>query len=194
LELLERLRAGDELAFVDLVGQHHESMVRLARSFVPSLAVAEEVVQETWLAILGGVAGFEGRSSFKTWLYGVLTNRARSVGVREQRQVPIGGTEHAVDTSRFDRNGCWASPPEQWIDDLDDRIRAEELSTAIRDAVDQLPALQKNVVTLRDLEGLNSAEVCAVLDITEGNQRVLLHRGRSRLRQALETRFGRFSG
>lgn len=165
-------------------------MVRVARSFVPNLAVAEEVVQETWVAVLRGVAGFEGRSSMKTWLYRILINRARSVGTREQRHVPIGDPERSVDPSRFDSNGSWASPPDHWVDDLDDRLLAGKLSGSIRTALDELPALQRGVVTLRDIEGLSTAEVCELLEITEGNQRVLLHRGRSRLRLALSAEFG----
>jgi RNA polymerase sigma-70 factor (ECF subfamily) len=186
LQLLECLRAGDEQAFVALVGTYHDSMLRLARSFVPSRAVAEEVVQDTWLGVLRGIGGFEGRSSFKTWIFRILVNRARSTGVREHRSIPIGGSEAAVDASRFDGTGQWASPPDQWFEDVEDRVRAGELRGRIREALEELPSHQREVVTLRDVEGLSSEEVCEVLEITEGNQRVLLHRGRSRLRQALE--------
>ncbi len=191
---LERLCAGDEQAFVDLVGRHHDAMLRLARTFVPSLAVAEEVVQETWLIAVRGLAGFEGRSSVKTWLYRVLINRARSARVREHRHHPIGDPDRAVDRSRFDRDGRWALPHEHWVDDLEDRLRAGELSEPIRTALDELPVLQRNVVTLRDLEGMKSVEVCELLNITQGNQRVLLHRGRSRMRLALELSSQRSEG
>jgi RNA polymerase sigma-70 factor (ECF subfamily) len=188
---MERLRAGDEQTFVDLVGRHHDAMVRVARSFVPNHAVAEEVVQDTWLAVLRGMDGFEGRSSFQTWLYRILINRAQSAGVREHRHVPIGDQESSVDPARFDEDGQWSLPPEHWGDDLDERLRAGELSASIWSALDELPVGQRSVVALRDLEGMRSTEVCELLDITAANQRVLLHRGRSRMRQALETEFGK---
>jgi RNA polymerase sigma-70 factor, ECF subfamily len=190
-ELLQRLRAGEEQAFVILVRRYHDSMLRLASSFVPSRAVAEEVVQDTWMGVLRGIGGFEGRSSFRTWLFRILVNRARTAGERERRSVAIGDAGPAVDQSRFDEAGAWAAPPEQWIDDIDDRLRAGKLADRIRSAIEELPARQREVVTLRDVEGLSSDEVCHVLEITDGNQRVLLHRGRSRVRQVLETDFGR---
>jgi RNA polymerase sigma-70 factor, ECF subfamily len=190
-ELLARLRAGDEQAFVILVRRHHAAMLRLARGYVPSMAVAEEVVQDTWLGVLRGIAGFEGRSSVRTWLLRILVNRARTAGTRERRSVAIGHAEPAVDGSRFDETGHWAQPPEHWVEDADSRLDAAKLADRLRSAVGDLPGRQRDVVTLRDIEGLTSEEVCSVLDISEGNQRVLLHRGRSRLRQALETEFGR---
>ena len=188
---LERLRAGDERTFIDLVGSHHDAMMRVARSFVPSYAVAQEVVQDTWLAVLRGMDGFEGRSSFQTWLYRILINRAQSTGVREHHHVPVGAQESSVDPSRFDDGGLWSLPPERWGDDLDERLQAGELSASIWSALDQLPVQQRSVVALRDLEGLHSTEVCDLLDITAANQRVLLHRGRSRMRNALEAEFGK---
>ena len=188
---MERLRAGDEQTFIDLVGRHHDAMVRVARSFVPNHAVAEEVVQDTWLAVLRGMDGFEGRSSFQTWLYRILINRARSAGVREHRHVPIRDQESSVDPSRFDEDGQWSLPPEPWGDDLDERLRAEELSASMWSALDELPVRQRSVVALRDLEGMRSSDVCELLDITKANQRVLLHRGRSRMREVLETEFGK---
>jgi RNA polymerase sigma-70 factor, ECF subfamily len=190
-ELLVRLRAGDERAFVTLVRRHHAAMLRLAACYVPSEAVAEEVVQDTWLGVLRGIGGFEGRSSIRTWLFRILVNRARTVGERERRSVAIGDPGPAVDQSRFDATGHWAVPPEHWVDDANDRVDAAKLAGRLRSAIDELPGRQREVVTLRDVEGLSSEEVCSVLDISEGNQRVLLHRGRSRLRQALETEFGR---
>jgi len=190
-ELLDRLRAGDEQAFVVLVRRHHDPMIRLACSFVPSRAVAEEVVQDTWMGVLRGIGSFEGRSSFRTWLFRILVNRARTAGVRERRSVAVGDAEAAVDAYRFDEAGAWAAPPEQWIEDVDDRLRAGKLAGRIRSAIAELPARQREVVTLRDVEGLSSNEVCHVLEISDGNQRVLLHRGRSRVRQVLETEFGR---
>ena len=190
-ELVARLRTGDEQAFVVLVRRYHDSMVRLASSFVPSRAVAEEVVQDTWMGVLRGIGGFEGRSSLRTWLFRILVNRARTAGQRERRTVAIGDAGPAVEASRFDAAGSWAAPPEQWIEDTDDRLRAGKLAGRIRSAIEELPARQRDVVTLRDVEGLSSDEVCHILEITNGNQRVLLHRGRSRVRQVLETEFGR---
>lgn len=191
LELLDRLRAGDEKAFVILVKRHHEAMLRLAASFVPSLAVAEEVVQDTWLGVLRGLGGFEGRSSFRTWLFRILVNRARTTGARERRTVAIGDAGPAVEASRFSETGQWQSPPEQWVEDAEDRLQAGKLAGRIRSVIGELPDRQRAVVTLRDVEGLSSGDVCQVLDISEANQRVLLHRGRSRVRQVLETEFGR---
>jgi RNA polymerase sigma-70 factor, ECF subfamily len=191
VELLERLRAGDEQAFVMLVARHHDSMLRLASSFVPSTAVAEEVVQDTWLGVVRGIDRFEGRSSLQTWLLRILVNRARTAGVKERRHTPIGDAERAVDASRFDETGQWSSPPAHWVEQADERLVAGTLKDTIRAALGNLPPLQREVVALRDVDGLTTREVCEVLDITEGNQRVLLHRGRSRLRQALESEFGR---
>jgi RNA polymerase sigma-70 factor (ECF subfamily) len=190
-ELLRRLRAGDEQAFVILVRRYHDAMLRLASSFVPSRAVAEEVVQDTWMGVVRGIGGFEERSSFRTWLFRILVNRARTTGERERRSIAVGTAEPAVDQSRFDAAGGWVAPPEQWVEDIDDRLRAGKLAGRIRSAIEELPARQREVVTLRDVDGLSSDEVCHVLEISDGNQRVLLHRGRSRVRQVLETEFGR---
>jgi RNA polymerase sigma-70 factor, ECF subfamily len=185
-ELVARLRAGEEQAFVQLVARHHASMLRLANSFVPSEAVAEEVVQDTWMGVLRGIDGFAGRSSLQTWLLRILVNRARSTGVREHRSIAIGDAAPAVDRSRFDASGAWMSPPQHWIEDSDDRLLAESLAERIEATLGELPPRQREVVTLRDVDGLSGREVCEVLEISEANQRVLLHRGRSHLRQALE--------
>lgn len=188
-ELLLRLRSGDEHAFVSLVKRYHEPMLRLAASFVPSHAVAEEVVQDTWLAVLRGLDGFEGRSSLKSWLFRILVNRARTTGTREHRSVPVADPEPAVDPARFEASGSWADPPEHWIEAAESRVEAGKLAGRVRAWLDELPARQREVVLLRDVEELSSEEVCAVLSISEGNQRVLLHRGRSRLRQLFEDEF-----
>jgi RNA polymerase sigma-70 factor, ECF subfamily len=185
--LVKRLRAGDDDAFMKLVERYQGSMLRLARSFVGSGAVAEEVVQDTWIGVLRGIDRFEGRSSFKTWLLRILVNRAKSTGVREDRSIAIGDAGPAVDSARFDGAGAWMAPPEHWIEDSDDRLWAESMADEIQSALDELPGRQREVVLLRDVDGLTSEEVSEVLDISEGNQRVLLHRGRSRLRQALES-------
>lgn len=190
-ELVARLRAGDEQAFVQLVSRHHAAMLRLAGSFVSSPAVAEEVVQDTWLGVLRGIDGFAGRSSFRTWLLRILVNRARSTGVREHRSVAVGDAGPVVDRARFDASGAWMSPPQHWIEDSEDRMQAQELAGHIQKTLGELPARQREVVVLRDVDGLSSHEVCDVLDISEANQRVLLHRGRSHLRQALEAEMGR---
>jgi RNA polymerase sigma-70 factor, ECF subfamily len=189
-EVLRRLRAGDEEAFVTLVERYNGSMLRLAASFVPNSAVAEEVVQDTWLAVLRGLARFEGRSSLRTWMFTILVNRARTTGVREQRTVPVADAGPVVDASRFGPDGAWSAPPEHWIEEAEDRIEAGKLTGLLRTAIDGLPTRQREVVLLRDVEGLSSAEVCSVLAISEANQRVLLHRGRGKLRQVLETQLG----
>ena len=195
-ELLAALRAGDERAFVILVRRHHAAMLRLACSFVPNVAVAEEVVQDAWIGVLRGIGGFQGRSEFRTWLFRILVNRAKTAGARERRTIAmgdpatVGDSEAAVAASRFDGGGGWISPPEQWVEEAEDRLEAGKMADFIRVAVEDLPDRQRQVVILRDMEGLTSEEVCGVLEISEGNQRVLLHRGRSRLRQAVETGFG----
>ena len=186
-DLLRRLRAGDASAFAELVDTYHSSMVRLAQTFVSSRAIAEEVTQDTWLAVVKGIDRFEGRSSLKTWVFRILANRARSTGAREQRTTPVDlSDESTVDRRRFDAGGAWADPPAHWSDEIVDRLSSGPLVAEVRAAVSELPESQRAVVTLRDLEGLSSKEVCEVLEISEANQRVLLHRGRSRVRARLE--------
>ena len=189
-ELLARLRAGEEDAFVALVSRHHAAMLRLARSFVSSSAIAEEVVQDTWVGVLRGIEDFAGRSTFRTWLMRILVNRARSTGVHENRSVAVGDAGPVVDRARFDATGAWMSPPQHWIEDSDDRMHAQALTGPIQTALGQLPSRQRQVVILRDIDGLTGQEVCEVLEISEANQRVLLHRGRSHLRQAIEDELG----
>ena len=193
MHLLEALRAGDEAAFVTLVARHHDAMLRLARTFVRSDAVAEEVVQDTWLGVLRGIDRFEGRSSLRTWLLAILVNRARSAGAHEARTVAIedlGSALPAVDHSRFDDSGAWSTPPEHWVDEVENRLAAAELRGALLAGLAALPDRQRAVVMLRDVDGLDSNEVCEVLSLTTGNERVLLHRARSRLRQTLEDTIG----
>jgi RNA polymerase sigma-70 factor (ECF subfamily) len=187
-QLLDRLRAGDEEAFVALVARYHDPMLRLARTFVSSSAVAEEVVQDTWLGVVRGIDRFAGRSSLRTWLLRILVNRARNAGTHERRSVAVGEVDPAVDPARFDAAGAWAAPPGHWAEDVEERVSASQLGGFLREALAELPVRQLAVVTLRDIEGLRSDEVCEVLEISEGNQRVLLHRGRSHLRAALEAR------
>jgi RNA polymerase sigma-70 factor, ECF subfamily len=187
--LLQGLRSGDEQAFGTLVDRYYGSMIRLAMSFVQNRAVAEEVVQDTWLAMLRGLGAFQGRSSLKTWLFSILVNRARTTWAREARSVPVADAGPVVDASRFGPSGAWTEPPEHWIEEAESRVDAEKLRQLLRTAMDGLPARQREVVLLRDVEGLTSTEVCEVLAISEANQRVLLHRGRGKLRQVLETAF-----
>ena len=189
-DLLARVRAGEERAFVELVARHQASLLRLARAYVSSAAAAEEVAQDTWLAVLRGLNRFQGRSTFRTWLMHILVNRARSTGVREHRTIAVGDPSPAVDASRFDASGAWMSPPHHWVEDSDNRLAAQTLSTSISSALDRLPRRQREVVLLRDVEELSGQEVCEVLEITGANQRVLLHRGRSQLRQAIEAEIG----
>ena len=190
--LVARLRAGEEAAFAALVERYHPSLLRLAQTMVPSRAIAEEVVQETWLGVVRGIGRFEGRSSLRTWLFHILVYRARSTGVREKRRAPA-FTEWipAVEPSRFGEDGAWVDPPAPWPDDVDDRLAAEMLADRVRARLSHLPDLQRQVVTLRDLEGLGAAEVCELLGISDANQRVLLHRGRSRIRSMLERELGK---
>jgi RNA polymerase sigma-70 factor (ECF subfamily) len=197
VELVTRLRAGDEGAFMALVERYGPLMFRIALSHVPSAAVAEEVVQESWLGVLAGIDRFEGRSSLKTWILRILTNRAKTRGERERRTVPFSclapddDDAPAVDPDRFqgpeDRYpGGWASFPDSWPEE---RLLARETLDCVQDAIRELPARQQDVIVLRDVEGWSSEEVCEALDLSEGNQRVLLHRARSRVREALERYF-----
>jgi RNA polymerase sigma-70 factor (ECF subfamily) len=193
-DLVKRLRAGDEDAFAELVRRYHRLMLRVARSYVRTDAVAEEVVQEAWLAVLRGIERFEGRASFKTWLLRIVANRAMTQGVKEARSVPFASLEGedddepSVSPERFHPAGepgagAWSAPPEPWPED---QVLAEETRAVIAKAIDELPGLQRAVVSMRDIEGWSSEEVQAALDISAANQRVLLHRGRQRVRAALE--------
>jgi len=184
--LLDRLRAGDEQAFVTLVRQHHPALVRLASTYVPNRDVAEEVVQEAWLGVVRGIEKFEGRSSLKTWLYRIVVNRARSAGVREHRETPADLSGPRDPSERFGSDGGWVDPPVPWTDQVDDRLTAVSLVDRLRTCLDRLPDVQRQVVTLRDIDGLTPGETCTVLGISEANQRVLLHRGRARLRGWLD--------
>lgn len=189
--LLERLRRGDEAAFRQLFRSHHASMVSFARTFLRDANAAEEAVQDTWIAVMAGVANFEGRSSLKSWIFAIIANKARTKARREGRMVPFSSfgssDEPAVDPERFTPEGSWDSPPGLWSDISPERIIAgRELLAHVRAILKTLPTAQRTVVTLRDIEGLDAPEVCAVLEISEANQRILLHRGRSRIRQAIE--------
>lgn len=197
---VEALRRRDEAAFTTLVERYQPSLIRLAQLYVPDRAAAEEVAQETWLGVLKGIDRFEGRSSFKTWLFRILTNTAKTRGVREARSVPFAAVfdvesepfEPAVESDRFapetdEWPGHWLSEPQPWNDQPEERLMSREVLARIRSAIDALPPAQREVITLRDVEGWSSDEVRNALDISETNQRVLLHRARSKVRAALES-------
>ena len=190
IEQLRRLRDGDEDAFVMLVARYHQPMLRLARTMVSSKAVAEEIVQDTWMGVVRGIDQFEGRSSFKTWLYRILINRARSAGAKEHLTTSIESL-HSVDPTRFDAQGHWADPLDRWRDDTESRLDAATLVPILESALEDLAPRQRQVVMLRDVEGLSNDEVCGALGITSGNQRILLHRGRARLREILDSKVGK---
>jgi len=187
IEQLRRLRDGDEDVFVMLVARYHQPMLRMARTMVSSEAVAEEIVQDTWMGVVRGIDRFEGRSSFKTWLYRILINRARSAGAKENLTTSIESL-HSVDPTRFDNQGNWADPLQQWRDDTESRLDAATLVPVLESALEDLAPRQRQVVILRDVEGLSNNEVCGALGITSGNQRILLHRGRARLREILDSK------
>jgi RNA polymerase sigma-70 factor (ECF subfamily) len=186
-ELVARLRAGEEDAFVALVGMYQARLLRVAESVVASRSVAEEVVQDTWLAVVRGVDRFEGRSSFKTWLFSVLLNRARTTAGREHRTTSLPEGDIG---ERFDGSGAWATPPVPWSDQVDDRLVADRLAHRVVEILPTLPDAQRQVVVLRDVEGLSPADVSALLGVTDGNQRVLLHRARARIRASLADEMG----
>jgi RNA polymerase sigma-70 factor (ECF subfamily) len=196
---LAALRRGDENAFLSLVNQYGGSMLRVCQVYVNDHAMAEEVVQDTWIDMLQGLKRFERRSSLKTWLFTILTNNAKTRGKRESRSIPfsamedldLGGDEPAVDPERFlpaghEWAGHWVDKPQPWARTSEDAVQSKELLVYIHSAIQLLPPNQRTVVTLRDVEGWNSEEVCNVLGISETNQRVLLHRARSKLRLTLE--------
>lgn len=187
-ELVDRLRQGDEDAFALLVDRFHLPMLRLALTFVDNRAVAEDVVQDAWLGVIRGIDRFQRRSSIKTWIFRIVVNRARTRGVRDRRMVSVGEIQEEIDS--FNAAGAWISPPQPWADDVIERLFAADVGKRLHGALEELPPLQRQVVTLRDMEGLSSREVCDVLDVTESNQRVLLHRGRSRLRQCIDLEMG----
>ena len=193
--VVEALVAGDESAFRTLVQRHHGSLVRVARQYVSSVATAEEVAQEAWLAVIEGLPRFEGRSSLKTWIYTILVNQARNRGRRDERVVPLSSVVDddgpIVDTDRFlDAShrwgGHWANPPRHPDTIPEDVIEGAETRAALRAAIDALPPNQQRVLWLRDVQGFSSEEVRELLELSEANQRVLLHRARGKVRAALE--------
>ena len=195
--LVAALRAGDEAAFAKIVDEYSASMRRVALTFVRSREVADEVVQEAWVGVIRGIDRFEGRSSLKTWIFRILTNVAKTRGEREARSVPFSsleppGGESSVDPDRFfgpedaGPTGAWSSPPTSWSAVPEERLLSQEVRSVIDGAIEALPDTQRVVITLRDVQGFASDEVCNVLELSETNQRVLLHRARSKVRAAIE--------
>jgi RNA polymerase sigma-70 factor (ECF subfamily) len=198
-QLVRAIRDGEEAAFVELARMYHSAMLRVAQIYVASRAVAEEVIQETWIGVLKGIDRFEGRSSLKTWIFHILANTAKTRAQREGRSIPFSALEDparvpepAVGPDRFldqahDRwPGHWASTPSSWAGLPEERLLGKETRELVAHAIELLPPTQRAVISLRDVEGWNSEEVCNVLGVTETNQRVLLHRARSKVRGELE--------
>ena len=202
-KLVQALRAGDEAAFEALIERYHASLVRLAMLYVSDRAIAEDVTQETWLGVLEGLPRFEGRASLKTWLFRILTNRAKTRGQRESRSIPFSAfwdpdaepAEPAVSPERFlpDDNPVtphhWAVKPAAWDEIPEEYFLTRETLAHVQKAIEALPPSQREVITLRDIEGWTADEVCNALEISETNQRVLLHRARARVRRTLEVYF-----
>jgi RNA polymerase sigma-70 factor (ECF subfamily) len=195
-ETLAALRAGDERAFRDLFARSYPMMKRVARAYVASDTVAEEVVQETWMAVVTGIDRFEGRSALGTWIFSILTNQAKTHSSREKRAVPFSSLDTSdvegpvVDPDRFQKDddawpGHWATPPRPW-QKPERRLLSLEARDHLKGALAQLPDRQRMIVGLRDIEGYSAEEVCDLLGLSPENQRVLLHRGRARLRAVLE--------
>jgi RNA polymerase sigma-70 factor, ECF subfamily len=197
--LVDGLRARDESTFELLMREYNPSLLRVAQIYVSNRTLAEEVVQDTWIGVLNGIDRFEGRSSLKTWIFRILTNIAKTRAQREGRSIPFSALERpeavpepAVEPERFlppdhDRwPGHWSARPQPWPEE---RLLAAETRAVVADAIERLPPAQRAVITLRDVQGWGSEETCNALGLTETNQRVLLHRARSKVRQALEDYF-----
>jgi RNA polymerase sigma-70 factor (ECF subfamily) len=201
LQLVLALRAGNEVAFMMLVERYGPAMLRLARMYVPTRAIAEDVVQEAWLGVLKGLDGFQGRSSLRTWIFRILVNTAKTRGQRESRSIPFSSLwaadpefEPAVEPERFRPAGDqwpnnWLDKPTSWEGVPEDHLLSQETLDRIEESIDLLPPNQREVIRLRDVLGWSSEEVCDALDISATNQRVLLHRARSKVRAALERYF-----
>jgi RNA polymerase sigma-70 factor (ECF subfamily) len=191
---LNALKAGDENAFSALVQRYHGSLIRLAMGYVKDHAIAEDVVQETWLTCIKSLDRFEGRSTLKTWIFGIALNIARSRGRKERRVLPFaslfrrdaGSSGPTVDPERFGGDGMWKTLPTSWANVPEERVLGQETMARVRDAIDALPAKLREVIVLRDVAGLDAAEVCGLLSISQANQRVRLHRARAAVRKMLE--------
>lgn len=201
-ELIARLRQGDEGAFDELVNKHHGALIRMAMGYVADREVAEEVVQDTWMAVIQGLGRFEGRSSLRTWIFGIMIHKAKDRGVREKRHTTFSAFEsfdddgeEIVDPSRFHQSGEWAGhwalPPQPWDEQTPEKLLAgRQAVNAMERAIDALPPTLKEVLVLRDIEGVDAKEVCDILRITEMNLYVRLHRARERVRAAVEKALG----
>ena len=199
LQLIQALRKGEEAAFIALINRYHSRLLRLARTFVPNQAVAEEVVQETWMKVLEGIKGFEGRSSLKTWIFKILTNRGKTSGIHERRYISFGDLgnmndkdrSHEIGPEEFHTSGPfadhWAVAPIS-VDEMtpERQLLLKECCEKIEKALKTLSPIQQQVIILRDVEGIEPTDVCAMLHISEGNHRVLLHRARSKVRSFLD--------
>jgi RNA polymerase sigma-70 factor, ECF subfamily len=197
--LLARLRQGDEGAFDDLVMRHHSALIRMAVGYVADREVAAEVVQDTWMAVIEGLDRFEGRSSLRTWIFGIMIHKAKDRGVREKRHTTFSSfefldddSEEMIDPSRFHQSGEWAGhwvfPPQPWDEQTPEKLLASQQAvTAMNKAIEALPQILKDVLILRDIEGVDAKETCDILKISETNLYVRLHRARERVRQAVET-------
>ncbi|MDA0206394.1 MAG: sigma-70 family RNA polymerase sigma factor [Acidobacteria bacterium] len=190
---MESLQAGDEQAFRGLVQKNYGSMLRLALTVIGNRSVAEDVVQETWLGVLRGLSGFEGRSSLKTWIYRILMNRARSAVTGESRRKALFSeqdavfpeTEPSVPAGQFTAEGKWIQSPSNWASSPESQLLSKETQEVLAQAASALPAAQRAVLQLHDVEGFRSEEICDILALSSANQRVLLHRARSKVRKAL---------
>lgn len=192
--LIARLRQGDEGAFQELVTRHHSGLIRMAMGYVADREVAEEVVQDTWTAVINALDRFEGRSSLRTWIFGIMIHKAKDRGVREKRHTTFSSFESAgddgeetMDPSRFHQAGHWAFPPQPWDEQTPEKLLASQQAvTAMNQAIEELPPTLKAVLILRDIDGVDAKEACDILKITESNLYVRLHRARERVRQAVE--------
>jgi RNA polymerase sigma-70 factor (ECF subfamily) len=199
IAILARLRQGEEAAFDELVTRHHSALIRMAMGYVADREVAEEVVQDTWMAVIEGFGRFEGRSSLRTWIFGIMIHKAKDRGVREKRHTTFSSLEsvddvsdETIDPSRFHQSGewsgHWAFPPQPWDDQTPEKLLASQQAVdAMNRAIETLPRGLKEVLILRDVEGVDAKEVCEILEITATNLYVRLHRARERVRQAVET-------
>lgn len=196
--LVVRLRQGDEMAFDELVTRHHSALIRMAMGYVADREVAEEVVQDTWMAVINGLDLFEGRSSLRTWIFGIMIHKAKDRGVREKRHMTFSSFEsvdddgeETIDPSRFHQSGEWAGhwafSPQPWDDQTPEKLLASQQAVnAMNKAIEALPQTLKDVLILRDVECVEAKEACDILKITETNLYVRLHRARERVRQAVE--------
>lgn len=192
-ELIRRLNAGDERAFVELIEAYHQPLCRLARTFTADAGRAEEIVQESWLVVIDNLSSFEGRSSLKTWLFGIVVNKAKKLAAREAKQVTseLDELERSMraDAHRFDERGHWSKPPGRWGRSPEDALIEARTLEIVHQLIEELPPLQRTVMMMRDVQGFTAQETCEVLQIEANHHRVLLHRARAAVREALDQHF-----